>query len=292
MNTNNAYKKALDFATTHYENFPVVSVLIRKSLRKHIAIIYWFARTADDIADEGNDAAEKRLEKLSAFETRLQNGLNGNFYDEYDAALAKTIQSMNLNEQHFFDLLTAFKQDVEKHTFGTFDEILYYCKHSANPVGRLILELHDIRDDKAFQHSDAICTALQLTNFYQDLSIDIEKQRIYISLDELRKFGVNPTDLQQSVVGEDVRKLLEYQVQRAENLFNKGSALLGYLSGRLKPEISWTILGGMAILEKIKKMNYSITAQRPKLQKKDFLKLFFRAFGYARRISKNHIKEK
>lgn len=287
----NAYKKALNFATSHYENFPVISLFVKKSLRKHIAIIYWFARTADDIADEGNKSEQQRLNELNAFEQRLKNCIEGTYQDDFDAALAHTINTRNLSTQLFFDLLKAFRQDITKHTFDTFDEILFYCKHSANPVGRLILELHCIFDNEAFRLSDKICTALQLTNFYQDISIDIEKQRFYISLDELNKFNVSKDDLRTTEINNNVRELLTFQIDRTEQMFIDGSKILHFLSGRLKLEISWTILGGMEILNKIRAMNYAITKTRPKLTKFEFLTLFIKSFGYERRISKNNIEK-
>ena len=159
--------------------FPVVSILVPKNLRKHVAIIYWFARTADDFADEGNMSEDERIEKLNDFENSLNDLLNGKFKSPFEQALHQTIKQKNLTPQLFFDLLKAFKQDVVKKRYNDFDEVLDYCNCSANPIGRLILELFDIRNEEAFNYSDKICTALQLTNFYQDIEIDYEKGRIY-----------------------------------------------------------------------------------------------------------------
>jgi squalene synthase HpnC len=185
-----AYKSALEFAKKHYENFPVVSILVPKNLKKHIAIIYWFARTADDFADEGNMSEDERIEKLNDFENSFNDLLNGKFKSPFEQVLHQTIKQKNLTPQLFFDLLKAFKQDVVKKRYNDFAELLYYCKHSANPIGRLILELFDIRNKEAFDYSDKICTALQLTNFYQDIEIDYEKGRIYFAQDEMKQFEV------------------------------------------------------------------------------------------------------
>ena len=144
MDSESAYNNALAFAKSHYENFPVVSFLIRKDLRKHVAIIYWFARTADDFADEGNLTEEERLKKLSDFEIEFDNLSRGNFNSEFENALYLTITEKSLNPLNFKNLLSAFKQDVTKKRYNDYTELLDYCSRSANPVGRLILELHDI----------------------------------------------------------------------------------------------------------------------------------------------------
>ncbi|MEJ2618402.1 MAG: squalene/phytoene synthase family protein, partial [Ignavibacteriaceae bacterium] len=179
MKQDNPVKESLSLSKNHYENFPVVSFLVPKHLRKDVAIIYWFARTADDFADEGNLLPEERLRKLNEFEHRLTSLLKGNCEGDIEFALNKTIKERNLTPKYFYDLLKAFKQDVVKKSYENFEELLDYCNYSANPVGRLILELNDIRNDEAFGYSDKICTALQLTNFYQDIKVDYLKGRIY-----------------------------------------------------------------------------------------------------------------
>ena len=184
-NLNSAYSKSLRFAKSHYENFPVVSFLIPKNLKKHVAIIYWFARTADDYADEGNLSEGERLDKLNNFEYRLKQLLIGKAESDYEIALANTINEKNLTAENFYNLVTAFRQDVIKKRYENFDEVIDYCNHSANPVGRLILELFDVSSEEAIIYSDKICTALQLTNFLQDVSIDYKKGRIYLPQDEM-----------------------------------------------------------------------------------------------------------
>lgn len=277
-NLDSAYNSAINFATNHYENFPVISILIPKHLRKHIAIIYQFARTADDIADEGNLLPEKRIEQLNNFENDLTECLKYNFKNEFWAALKNTMTERKLTPKYFYDLLTAFKHDVEVKRYNTFEDVLFYCRHSANPVGRLILELFNIRDEELNKYSDNICTALQLTNFYQDVNIDIEKGRIYIPLNELKKFGVDENVFVQKDNNVNFKELLRYQVERSRNLFNDGKKLIHHLPLRLRFEISWTIFGGEKILDKIEEMDYDVLNHRPKLSKADYIILLAKSF--------------
>ena len=272
------YNSALDFARKHYENFPVVSLLIPKELRKHIAIIYLFARTADDIADEGNLSENERLQQLNDFENSLHNLLIGNFKSHFEEALHHTIIQKNLTPQMFYDLLKAFKQDVIKKRYENYDELLFYCKHSANPIGRLILELFNIRSEEAFNYSDKICTALQLTNFYQDIEIDYQKGRIYFPQDELQRFEVTENMFAMKENNVNLKKLLRHNIERTQKMFDEGKNLLKFLNGRLKFEIKWTILGGGKILQKIKEKDYNIFNARPKLTKRDFGALFIKSF--------------
>ncbi|MGE5845303.1 MAG: squalene synthase HpnC [Ignavibacteria bacterium] len=271
------YKESIEFARAHYENFPVVSFLIKKDLRKHIAVIYRFSRTADDMADEGSFTSKERLEMLNSFEERLASSIKGNFMNHFEEALYHTITDKNLSPEYFFNLLTAFKQDVCKKRYENFDNLLGYCRNSADPVGRLVLELHGIRKDNAFYLSDKICTALQLTNFYQDTLIDFEKGRIYYPLDEMESFGAEEKlfDLRQNNL--NLSKLLEFNIRRTRKFFEEGKELIDYLNGRLKLEIRWTILGGEAVLRKIEDNNYNIFQERPSLTKKDFFLLFLKS---------------
>ena len=272
------YNSALDFARKHYENFPVVSLLIPKELRKHIAIIYLFARTADDIADEGNLSENERLQQLNDFENSLHNLLIGNFKSHFEEALHHTIIQKNLTPQMLYDLLKAFKQDVIKKRYENYDELLFYCKHSANPIGRLILELFNIRSEEAFNFSDKICTALQLTNFYQDIEIDYKKGRIYFPENEMKLFEVTENIFAMKENNVNLKKLLRHNIERTQKMFDEGKNLLKFLNGRLKFEIKWTILGGGKILQKIKEKDYNIFNARPKLTKRDFGALFIKSF--------------
>lgn len=273
-----AYDSAIGFAKTHYENFPVVSLLVPKELRKHIAIIYWFARTADDIADEGNITEAERLNRLNEVEESFNASFNGKFDSPFNQALHQSIMEKQLTPKLFLDLLQAFKQDVVKKRYMDFQEVLDYCQNSANPVGRLILELFDIRSNEAVIYSDKICTALQLTNFYQDIEIDYDKERIYFPEDEMKAFNVNEKLFALKENNVNLKQLLQYNIQRTQQMFDEGKNLLKYLDGRLKLEIKWTILSGEAVLQKIRDNDYKIFNSRPKLTKKDFSLLLIKSF--------------
>jgi squalene synthase HpnC len=271
-----AYISAEKFARTHYENFPVVSFLIKKKLRKHVSILYWFARTADDIADNPNIPVKDKIIKLNQFDDRLTSLLKGNYENEYELALSNTIHVTHLTKSLLYDLISAFRQDLVKKRYQSFEDLLNYCKYSANPIGRLILEINNIRDSDAFYYSDKICTALQLINFYQDVTIDHGLDRIYFPLDEMSMFSVSENMFEFNKINHNLEKLVKYNIDRTENILREGEKLLKYLPGRLKIEIKWTVLGGMTILNKIRNNDFNIFI-RPKLNKIDFLVLLFKS---------------
>ena len=277
QNLNSAYSKSLKFAKSHYENFPVVSFLIPKNLRKHVAIIYWFARTADDYADEGNFSNAERLEKLNNFEFRLKQLLNGKAESDYEIALANTIIEKNLTAENFYNLITAFRQDAIKNRYENFDEVIDYCKHSANPVGRLILELFDVSSEEAIIYSDKICTALQLTNFLQDVYIDYKKGRIYLPQDEMEMLQITEKLFEHKENNHKLKQLVKHNVDRVQNLFDEGKKLFPLLSGRLKVEIIWTVAGGEEILDQIRKHDYNVLSNRPELSKSRMISLFLKS---------------
>ena len=272
------YSQAIKLAKSHYENFPVVSFLIPGNLKKDVAIIYWFARTADDFADEGNFSQSERLNKLHAFEDRLSVLLRSQPENNLEAALKQTIVTGKLNSENFFNLLKAFKQDVVKNRYNDLNEVLAYCSNSANPVGRILLELFNIRDDKAFYYSDKICTALQITNFIQDTQVDYQKGRIYYPLEEMERFEVDEKVFEMNRINLNLKKLIEFSVNRVQDYFNEGKSLLEFLSGRFKYEIAWTIKGGEEILNKIRGADFDIFTKRASLTKIDYLKLFIKSF--------------
>ncbi len=277
---NRAYSKSLKFAKSHYENFPVVSFLIPKNLRKHVAIIYWFARTADDYTDEGNFSEGERLDKLNNFEYRTKQLLIGKAESDYEIALANTIIEKNLTAENFYNLITAFRQDVIKNRYENFDEVIDYCKHSANPVGRLILELFDVSSEEAIIYSDKICTALQLTNFLQDVSIDYKKGRIYLPQDEMEMLQITEKLFEHKENNHKLKQLVKHSVDRVQNLFDDGKKLFPFLSGRLKVEIIWTVAGGEEILDQIRKNDYNVLNNRPELSKTRMVSLFFKSLIY------------
>lgn len=276
-NVEKFYDQAIQFTKSHYENFPVISLFIKKEIRKHVAIIYQFARQADDIADEGIMSQDERITKLNKYETELSKSFSNNFSDGFWQALKLTTDQYNLDKNNFISLIKAFRQDVWKKRYNDFDEVLHYCKNSADPVGRLILGLHNVKNPEAIIYSDKICTALQLTNFYQDVSVDILKNRIYIPEDELTSFNVGVSQIEQKRFSEEFKKLLKFQIERTKRMFKDGRKLLKYLPTRLRFQILITVKGGETILKKIEKQNYNVLENRPTLSKIDFIRLFLSA---------------
>jgi len=266
-----------NLAKDHYENFPVVSFLIPKNFRNDVAIIYWFARSADDLADEGNLERERRLNELNKFELEFQKSLKGKSENVYFNQLAKTINDKKLSIENFLDLLSAFKQDVVKKEYQNYDEVLDYCKRSANTVGRILLELFDVKEKEALMYSDKICSALQLTNFYQDTVIDIEKARNYYPQNEMKMFNVTKKMFELKENNPNIKALVKHNVERAQSLFDEGKNLLKYLDGRFKIEIKWTIAGGEKVLDKIRKNDYDVFAQRHQIDSMDFISLFIKS---------------
>lgn len=256
----------------HYENFPVASLFIPPRLRQHIANIYAFARIADDFADE--PAFEGiRMERLDEWEEELSFAYRGKSIHPVFVALSETIHQFSLPEKLFKDLIHAFKIDVVKNRYKNFDEILYYCRHSANPVGRLVLLLFGYENDEWFSWSDSICTALQLANFWQDVSVDLKKNRIYIPQEEMVEFGVTEYDLEDGRLTDGLRKLITFQVERTEDLFLKGKPLCTAIPDkRLRLELKLTWQGGMTILQKIRANGYNVF-KRPSLARTDWLRI-------------------
>jgi hydroxysqualene synthase len=270
-------------ARNHYENFPVGSLLVPGSLRPHVYSIYAFARTADDFADEGYGTGEiepdeaERLAALTDWEEKLEAAYHGEASHPVFIALGETVRELRLPIGLFRDLLSAFKQDVSKRRYADFDEVLDYCARSANPVGRLILLLFGYREERLHQLSDSICTGLQLANFWQDLSIDIRKDRIYLPEVELADFGVSVDDLRAGRSSDGSSALLKLQVERTRKLFEEGRSLPGAVSGRLAIELRLTWLGGMRILRRIEEQGYDTLRARPLITTWDKIALLLRA---------------
>ena len=219
------------------------------------------------------------MKNLEWYEEQLRDCLNGKYSANFWRALHQTVSEFDLTPKNFFDLLSAFKQDLFTRRYKSFDEIISYCERSANPVGRIILEYFSIRDDESLRFSDAVCTALQLTNFYQDVSIDIKKDRIYIPLEEIQKFGASENQFELRKNNTNFERLLKYQVDRTQQLFFEGRKLIRRLPKGLRSQIYMTILGGEKILNKIEKMNYNVMDNRPKLSKLDCLIIFLKSFS-------------
>lgn len=268
-----SYQHCMALARNHYENFPTASRLIRAGLRPAVAAIYAFARTADDMADEGNESADKRLKQLDAWETLLERCAQGEVDHPVFLALGDAIRRFDLPVSCLHDLLTAFRMDVSIHAYASLNELLFYCRHSANPVGRLMLALHDVRAPAAFSASDAICSALQLTNFWQDLSRDIPNGRCYLPDEWLQQAGLSHQDLLADLPPDDLSDRLQPVLQQAlgftSDLMQQGRALPAHLPLRLRLQITATMRGGNAILCKLDGMD--ALHQRPKLARADWL---------------------
>ncbi|MGE5352610.1 MAG: squalene synthase HpnC [Acidobacteriota bacterium] len=278
-NLQKEYKTSLEVASSHYENFPVVSLFVPRRLRRHVAVIYKYARMADDLADEGDLLPENRISALNEMESQLKDALEGKGNNPFYQALSSTINQMHLSQSYFFDLLKAFIQDVVVKRYNTFDEVLDYCRLSANPVGRIILELFGQREPRLALLSDKICTALQLTNFYQDVSVDYAKGRIYIPLQEMKSFGVNENDFELKKINTNFKQLIKLQVGRAKQLFLEGRPLTGELPKPLNFEIKWTILGGEKILNKIEANDYDALSRRPCISKLEYFNLLIKSIS-------------
>jgi phytoene synthase len=257
----------------HYENFPVASLLLPASLREPVEIIYRFARSADDVADEGDDPPDVRLRRLGEFRAQLGAPRDPLFRD-----VAKIIQQHGLPAQLFADLLDAFTQDVTKKRYENFSTLLDYCRRSANPVGRLLLHLFKRTTESDLKRSDAICTSLQLINFWQDVDLDWAKdRRVYVPQDEMVRFGVGERHLQERLCDSAWKALLAFQVTRTRDLMRTGAPLGDSLPGRIGLEIRATVQGGLRILEKIERAGYDVFRRRPKLKAFDWPLLLLRA---------------
>lgn len=265
-----AYSHCMAIAQSHYENFPVASWLVPKELRIHVAALYAFARQADDIADEGDDPPEVRIEKLQNMANELNIAVDGKIAeDPVVCALQYTIRYYQLDIQLFHDLLDAFIQDAEKTRYDTFDEVLGYCRRSANPVGRLMLQLFDEATEENNRDSDLICSALQLINFMQDIQQDlIENDRVYFPLDEMNTAGVHIDDLKRQSKAPQVVNFVRQQTQRAQQMMLDGSGLGKRLKGRFGLEIRAIINGGLAICDALLAQGDDIYS-RPRLTGKD-----------------------
>ncbi|MFN4148666.1 MAG: squalene synthase HpnC [Rhodocyclaceae bacterium] len=265
----------------HYENFPVASLLFPARLRPAVTAIYAFARTADDLADEGSLSTAERLRRLAGYRAELDRIGRGEASEEpLFQALQQQIASRGLPLEPFYDLLDAFCQDVVKDRYTSFDELLDYCRRSANPVGRLLLHLFAAVNAENLRHSDAICTALQLIDHWQDVGIDLDKGprgRIYLPQEDLDRFGVTESALSCRVASAEFRALMRCQLDRARALMTSGAALGRVLPGRLGIEIRAIIAGGLAIIEKIEASGYDVFHHRPVLSAADWPRLFLRA---------------
>ena len=275
----------------HYENFPVASLLLPKALRPAVRNIYVFARSADDIADEGNANPQERLQALATYERALDSvqqrqplplalkKLNPVF-----EPLAASIRQHNLPLQPFYDLLSAFKQDVSVKRYANLAQLLDYSQRSADPVGRLMLALYQCDSAQAYAWSDAICSGLQLVNFWQDVAIDWHKDRVYIPLDHLSAHGLDEEFInacvhgtQRCTINPAWSALMQSLTHDARQRLLYGAPLLQLLKGRIAFELKFIILGGLRILERLEAVEFDVFTQRPTLNKADWTRLAYRS---------------
>jgi squalene synthase HpnC len=248
-------------AVAHYENFPVASLLLPARLRAPVEVIYRFARTADDLADEGDDSPARRLANLEAHRGEIE----------------RIAREHGLPRAPFADLLDAFTQDVTKTRYAHYAELLDYCRRSANPVGRLLLHLFKRTSETDLRRSDAICSALQMINFWQDVAIDYAKGRIYLPQDEMAQHRVTESDLFAARVGAPLRELLAFQVSRARAMLKFGAPLARAVAGRSGLELRLVVQGGLRILERIDQVRGDVFRHRPVLGASDWLFMLWRA---------------
>ena len=265
----------------HYENFPVASFLLPQRLRKPVAAIYHFARAADDIADEGDLLGAERLQQLDEFRAELARiGRHETPLTPLFQNLAVEIHQHALPMQPFHDLLDAFSQDVVKKRYTNFDEVLDYCRRSANPVGCLLLHLYEEASPVNIAYSDAICTGLQLINFWQDVAKDYTIGRIYLPQDELANYGVGEAHIAQGKANDAWRELMKFQVDRARAMMLTGKPLGSILTGRIGLEMRMIIAGGLRILSKLENAQYDMFRQRPVLKPYDWVIMLAKSAPY------------
>ena len=269
----------------HYENFPVASVLLPRRLRPAVEAIYAFARSADDLADEGDATPEQRLDALGAYEAALARIERGETsHQPMFEKLAQVVHHYQLPLKPLYDLLSAFKQDVLVSRYANYDDLLDYCARSANPVGLLMLTLYGQADEENVRDSDAICTALQLINFLQDVAIDIHKERIYLPLEDLNRYAISPAALDNPSARPRWRSLMKYEVDRARALLLSGAPLALRLDGRIGFELRMVVQGGLRILDAIEAAEYDVFLHRPKLSKRDWMGILWASLRMKKRL--------
>ena len=272
-----AYASCLRDARAHYENFPVASLLVPRSMRRHVAAVYAFARAADDFADEGRRSVEERQALLDGWLRRLRQAASTNESGPPPQpgepphtvaiflAIGASIRARDLPVQLFEDLVSAFRQDVTVTRYATWEALLDYCRRSANPVGRLVLRIAGYHDARLDGWSDAICTALQLTNFWQDLSGDVGRGRLYLPGEERDLHGAREEDLAEGRMTPAWRQALLGAASRTRGLFDAGRPLCDAVGGRLRYELRATWLGGTRVLDRLERSGFDVIRRRPTL---------------------------
>ena len=273
-----AYAECERRVRAHYENFPVASWLVPARMRPHVAALYAFARTADDIADEGRRPDAERLRLLDDWQSRLHACVTECAPDDQVfLALGATIRACHLPLSLFDDLLSAFRQDITTHRYDTWASLLDYCRRSANPVGRLVLRIAGHDDPRLDVSSDALCTALQLTNFWQDLERDWQKGRLYVPLEDIDAENARIQDLDDRRITQTWHRVLTRVTARTRGSFDAGKFVCDGVPGRLRYELRVTWLGGTRILDRLERVDYDVFRFRPTLALADVPPLVLRA---------------
>ena len=252
-------------ARTHYENFTVGSLLIPRAQREHIYAIYAFCRSVDDLGDE---AEGDRRELLDWWQEDLNLCYRDRPHHPVMIVLQETIQAYNIPEEPFLKLIQANRMDQEVKRYPTYQDLLHYCDHSANPVGHLFLYLFGHRDVERQRLADYTCTALQLANFWQDVARDYHMDRIYLPLEDMKQFGYTEEQLNRGLVNDNFRSLVAFEVDRTRDLFKKGSRLANLVEGSVRLDITLFSRGGLAVLDAIAKQNYDVLSRRPSLTRR------------------------
>ena len=263
-------------ARSHYENFSVATWFLPARLRQHFYNVYAYCRISDDLGDEVGDTAAS-LELLDQWQRELDACYDGSPKHPVFVALAETVRKFEIPQHEFSDLLIAFRQDQSVTRFESFNDVIGYCQYSANPVGHLVLYLCGYRDAERQQLSDDTCTALQLANFWQDVSVDYEKGRIYLPLEDLRRFGVTEGDIAAKRNTPSFIEMMKFEVDRAHDWFRRGLPLIGKVDHELAVDLELFTRGGQEILRAIEKQGYAVLGNRPAISKPRKLALVARA---------------
>lgn len=263
-------------AETHYENFHVATWFLPGRLRPHFHAIYAYCRVSDDLGDEVGDTAQS-LALLDLWGRELDECYEGRARHPVFVALAETIRACSIPKEPFADLLTAFRQDQVVTRYSTMQDVLGYCRYSANPVGRLVLYTCGYSDEERFRLSDATCSALQLANFWQDVRVDWAKDRVYLPQEDMRRFGVSDATIEHGVATAEFRELLKFEVDYARDLFHRGLALIRMVDRDLAVDLDLFSRGGLEILNAIEREDYDVLRSRPSISKRTKLQLALRA---------------
>jgi phytoene synthase len=280
-----AYAACEALARSHYENFPVASRLLPAAMRPHVAAVYAYARVADDIADEGSQPPDERLKRLDGWQRRLHAAVaveaaSAPPHDHEDlivVALAHSIRTLDLPLALFDDLLSAFGQDTMTNRYASWSDVFDYCRRSANPIGRLVLRIGGYRDARMDRSSDALCTALQLTNFWQDFGRDWRAGRLYVPRDVAASYGAAEADLCDGRFTAAWSSTIAECVRVTGEQFDRGRAVCDVVTGRLRYELRFTWLGGRRVLERVDRLRHNLLTERPTLGWADVPHLLWRA---------------